>query len=95
MDKQQLTINLIKSQIAHCKEFDKTDINYDGLYRFSAFHNVSNIVGKALFEQGIADNCENSVEFYTEQLKAVMDYQKQQFELERIKENFEKEKTRI
>lgn len=92
MNKQLLTVNLIKSQITDEKNIDFENADFGGLYKFAAFHSVSNIVGKALFELGFAEKCENIGEFYAEQLKAVMDYHKQQYDLERIKVCFEQGK---
>ena len=91
MNKQLLTVNLIKSQITDSNIIDTQNISFEGLYKFAQFHSVANIVGKAIFEIGLADKCENKDEFYAEQLKAMMDYQRQQYDLGRIHEVFEKE----
>ncbi len=91
MNKQLLTVNLIKWQITDSNSIDAQSVSFDGLYEFAAFHSVANIVGKAIFELGFADLCLNKDEFYAEQLKAALEYQRQQYELERIREAFEKE----
>ncbi len=87
----QLAVNLIKSQITDATNFDFQNADFGGLYKFAAFHSVANIVGRALFEMELADKCENKDEFYIEQLKATMDYQRQRYELGRIHDAFEKE----
>ncbi len=91
MNKQLLTVNLIKSQITNSSSIDIGDASFEGLYKFAAFHSVANIVGKALFEMELADGCPNKDEFYAEQLKAVMEYQRQQYDLGRIHDAFENE----
>ena len=63
MNKQLLAVNLIKSQITQSDIIDDEDINFEGLYEFAKFHSVANIVGKAIFELGIADKCPNKDDF--------------------------------
>lgn len=87
----QLAVNLIKSQITDSNSIDAQSISFEGLYKFAAFHSVANIVGKAIFELSLADGCSSKDEFYAEQLKAVMNYQSQQYDLGRIHDAFENE----
>lgn len=91
MNKQILTVNLIKSQITRSNIIDVEVISFEGLYDFAKFHNVANIVGKAIFELGYADNCPDRDNFYAEQFDAAMNYQRQQYDLGRIHDVFEKE----
>ncbi len=82
----QLAVNLIRSQLcgdAFCGS-PPDEVQLQKLYKFSSGQDLSNIVGKALFECGMAGEGHIAQAFFNEQYGAVMRYQKQQYELDRL-----------
>ena len=85
-------INLIKCQLQSDEKMQlvENDSQMEEIYKFSKEQDVASIVGKTILESGKYEQSEYSGYFFVEQYGAELRYRKQQYEISRICEEFEK-----
>ena len=93
-DIAQLTVNFIKCQLHSDTQMLSVtdDSQIEGVYNFSREQDVASITGKTILDSGKFEQSEYSGHFFVEQFGAEMRYRKQQYEISKICEAFDKNK---